>query len=87
MTLCIRTLCSRIDQGLLRVRNIDLPLKVKRRQSGKGHPPYKRLYRPGIDEQPEEITVRESSGHWEIDTVTGRRESSAALLTTGKRIT
>ena len=41
---CSKTLYNYIERGLLKARNIDLALKVKRKQHRKGHPQHKRLY-------------------------------------------
>ena len=43
---CSKTLYNYIERGLLKARNIDLALKVKRKQHRKGHPQHKRLYGP-----------------------------------------
>ena len=86
-TVCAKTLYNYINQCLLKVRNIDLLLKVKRKPSGSGHPQHKRLYGMSIEQRPERINRREEFGHWEIDTVVGNAESSAVLLTLDERTT
>lgn len=86
-TVCAKTLYNYIDQHLLKVRNIDLLLKVKRRQHTKGHPAHKRLYGLSIEERPESVNRREEFGHWEIDTVVGKKGSTAVLLTLDERTT
>lgn len=86
-TVCAKTLYNYIDQCLLKVRNIDLLLKVKRRQHTKAHPAHKRLYGMSIEDRPEAVDQREEFGHWEIDTVVGKKESSAVLLTLDERTT
>ena len=62
-TVCAKTLYNYIDQCLLKVRNIDLLLKVKRRVSKKEHPQHKHLYGLSIDERPEAINNRAEFGH------------------------
>ena len=84
---CAKTLYNYIDQCLIGTRNIDLPLKVKRKAKKKGHPEHKRLYGMSIDERPEAVNQRAEFGHWEIDTVIGKQESSAVLLTIDERTT
>lgn len=86
-TVCAKTLYNYIDQCLLKVRNIDLLLKVKRKQRTKAHPAHKRLYGMSIENRPKAVDQREEFGHWEIDTVVGRKESSAVLLTMDERTT
>ena len=49
---CSKTLYNYIERGLLKARNIDLTLKVKRKQLRKGHPQHKRLYGLGIEARP-----------------------------------
>ena len=78
---CSKTLYNYIERGLLKARNIDLTLKVKRKQHRKGHPQHKRLYGLSIEARPQVVNQREEFGHWEIDTVVGRRESQSVLLT------
>ena len=84
---CSKILYSYIERGLLKARNIDLTLKVKRKQHRKGHPQHKRLYGLSIEARPQVINQREEFGHWEIDTVVGRKESQSVLLTLDERTT
>lgn len=86
-TVCAKTLYNYIDRRLLKIRNIDLLLKVRRRQHAKAHFAHKRLYGISIEERPESVNQREEFGHWEIDTVVGRKDSSAVLLTLDERTT
>lgn len=87
VTVCAKTLYNYIDQCLLKVRNIDLLLKVKRKAAKRGCPKHRRMYGLSIDERPEAINNREEFGHWEIDTVVGKRENAAVLLTLDERTT
>ena len=84
---CTKTLYNYIDQCLLKVRNIDLLLKVKRRahtdQKGRQS---KRALGTSIEERPEEINSRTTFGHWEIDTIVGRKGISAVLLSLDERM-
>ena len=84
---CSKTLYNYIERGLLKARNIDLTLKVKRKQHRKGHPQHKRLYGLSIEARPQVVNQREEFGHWEIDTVVGRKESQSVLLTLDERTT
>ena len=45
------------------------------------------MYGLSIDERPEAINNRAEFGHWEIDTVIGKQETSAVLLTLDERTT
>lgn len=84
---CAKTLYNYIDQCLLKVRNIDLLLKVKRKQNSHRDRQHKHLFGLSIEERPEAVNKREEFGHWEIDTVVGNKDSSAVLLTLDERTT
>ena len=81
-----KTIYNYIDKRLLKVRNIDLQLKVKRKIQTNRNNQNKRIFgasieeRP-IEERPEEINNRTKFRHWEIDTIAGKKESSLVLLT------
>ena len=86
-TVCTKTLYNYIDKRLLNTRNIDLLLKVKRKQKAKQDTNSKRTLGTSIDERPEEIDNRTEFGHWEIDTIVGKKESSSVLLSIAERMT
>lgn len=86
-TVCTKTLYNYIDQCLLKVRNIDLPLRVRRKQKTQRDRKNRRLYGMSIEERPVEIESREEFGHWEIDTVIGNQGSLPVLLTLDERKT
>ena len=86
-TVCTKTLYNYIDMCLLKVRNIDLPLRVKRKTKVQRIRQNRRIYGMSIEERPEQINKREEFGHWEIDTVIGKKESSTVLLTLDERMT
>ena len=72
---------------MLKVRNIDLPLKVKRKIQTSRNNQNKRIFETSIEERHEEINNRTEFGHWEIDTIVGKKESSPVLLTLDERLT
>ena len=86
-TVCAKTLYNYIDQGLLRVKNIDLPLRVRRKRKLSRLRKHRRCYGESIDERPVDVESRETFGHWEIDTVIGSADSSEVLLTLDERMT
>lgn len=86
-TVCAKTLYNYIDQQLLRVRNIDLLLKVKRKPTVRHGRQNKHLFGTSIEERPEAVNNREEFGHWEIDTIVGTRDSAAVLLSIDERQT
>ena len=84
------TLYSYIDKGIfLRVTNKELPVKRIRRRKNK------RIQRQAranaglsIEKRPKEIDTREEFGHWEMDTVNGKKgESKHSLLVMTERKT
>lgn len=85
---CTKTLYNYIDRGLLKVRNIDLLLKPRLKpRDKKKQRKAKRIMGKSIELRPKEIETREEFGHWEIDTVQGKRSKDAVLLTLTERKT
>lgn len=85
---CVKTLYNYVDSTLLKLRNIDLPLKVRRCKSHNNiRKNIKHLGR-SIDERNENISERKEFGHWEIDTVIGSKsKSDSVILTQVERLT
>ena len=78
-----------IDQGLLPITNIDLPMKLRRRAKhpGQRHArTNKRRLGASIEQRPKAVDDRSGVGHWEGDLVKGKRvESEPALMTLTER--
>ncbi|TDO94804.1 IS30 family transposase [Halanaerobium saccharolyticum] len=86
--ICTKTLYNYIDAGLLEIKNIDLPLKLKRASKSRRIRNNKKKLGTSIEERPESINNRSEFGHWEIDTVIGKKtKEQAALLTMTERTT
>lgn len=83
---CAKTIYRYVDLRWLKIRNIDLPLKT-RRKPNKSRPVAKRMKGRSIDERPTTVDDRLEFGHWEIDTVIGKRSGDRALLTITERKT
>ncbi len=89
-TISKTTLYRYIDIGIfLSLTNKDLPVKGKRKKKYKK---VKRQARPAagesIEKRPEDIERREEFGHWEMDTVVGKRgKSKNSLLVLTERKT
>lgn len=82
------TLYKYIDEQRLEIRNIDLQNKVRRKSSRKRKRTNKTILGQSIEQRPEHIENRETFGHFEIDTVIGKRNGSeTALLTLTERKT
>lgn len=84
---CTKTLYNYIGQGLIKVRNIDLQLKMRLKPKKARIRKNKRVLGQSIEQRPEEIQNRQSFGHWEIDTVVGKRSNDSVLLTLTERKT
>ena len=89
-SVCVTTLYSYIDKGVfLNVSNEDLPEKPKRKKKNHKGKTMKRPPRgESIEKRPPEVAERKTFGHWEMDTVYGKKESSKdALLVLTERLT
>ncbi len=84
---CTRTLYNYIDQCLLKVRNIDLPLRVKLNTKVRKNRKNRRIFGDSIEIRPEQVNDRSEFGHWEIDTIVGTIDTSPVLLTLDERTT
>lgn len=78
----LRTLYRYVDSGLtLRLTNKELPVKGKRRKNNKRIRVQKRANAGvSIDKRPEEVEHRNQFGHWEMDTVKGKRGVTKGCL-------
>ncbi len=84
---CTKTLYNYIDQCLLKTRNLDLLLKVRRKTKRQFLRKNKRILGQSIELRPAEVENRQEFGHWEIDTVLGKRSNDQVLLTLTERKT
>ena len=90
ITLCKNTIYSYIDKGIfLQLTNKDLPVKKKKkRKYNKVQMIHKPPVGTSIEERPEDILTRDEFGHWEMDTVIGKRgKSKHSLLVLTERKT
>ena len=86
--LCTKTIYNYIDLGLLKVKNTDLPLKLRRSPKGVRIRANKRNLGDSIESRPSHVEEREEFGHWEIDTVIGSKsKEDESLLTIVERKT
>lgn len=85
---CTKTLYNYIDLGLLPIKNIDLPEKLRRNIKSKKTRQNKKRLGKSIEERPETIQLRTEFGHWEIDSVIGcKDESEPVAMTLVERMT
>lgn len=81
-SICVRTLYRYIDNGLfLKLTNKNLPIKGKRKKKNKKVKVQKRASAgTSIEKRPEDIENREEFGHWEMDTVKGKRGTTKSCM-------
>ncbi|WP_199777758.1 IS30 family transposase [Lysinibacillus sp. FJAT-14745] len=79
-----KTLYHYIELGLLKTRNSDLLLKVRRntKRTKKTHRPNKTVLGKSIEERPDSVESREEFGHFEIDSVVGHKDKEDDVLLT-----
>jgi IS30 family transposase len=79
---CTKTLYNYVDMGLLDVKNIDLPVKLRRSTKKHKSRENKRILGRSIEERPECVETREEFGHWEADLVIGSKSGEDTPLLT-----
>ena len=83
---CTKTIYNYIEPGLMKVKNIDLLLKCRRKPKKQRILAHKRLLGDSIDTRPKEVETRQEFGHYEGDTVVGK-DGKSAILTLVERKT
>lgn len=69
-----QTLYRWVELGLTRMKNLDLPMKLRRRTHKDIVRQHKRLYGRSIDDRPAEVNDRMEFGHWEGDGIVGKNK-------------
>lgn len=87
VTVCTKTVYNYIDRGIIRIKSIDLPLRVRRDARHHHCRQNRRILGESIENRPEAVNERQEFGHWEIDTVIGQRTAGEVLLTLDERLT
>lgn len=89
ITFCRATVYKYIDDGNIfpNVTNKDLPERGDRKREYKQVREKKPPRGRSIEERPPEIDTREEPGHWEMDTVVGKKRTKARLLVLSERAT
>jgi IS30 family transposase len=86
--ICVSTLYSYIEKGIfLKLTNKHLPVKSTRKRVYRH---VRRAHAPkgdSIEKRPEEINERATFGHWEMDTLKGKRNTKKVLLVLTERLT
>ncbi len=88
-TVCVRTVYNYIDNGMiLNIKDKDLPYRCKRKKKKAAPRPFKLPLRGrNIDTRPASANDRTEFGHWEFDTVVGKRSKGETLLVFTERMT
>ena len=85
-TVCTKTLYRYVELNLLPIKNIDLPEKLSRNTKQHEVRENKKNLGRSIEERPESIDLREEFGHWEIDSVLGKKnENEPAVVALTER--
>lgn len=77
---CTKTLYNYVDMGLMPIKNIDLPEKLRRKPSKKRNHEHTKKHGRSIEERPADIEKRDEFGHWEADLVIGSKSGDDAVL-------
>jgi IS30 family transposase len=85
ISVCTKTVYNYIDRGLLKIKNIDLLMKVRLKLKKKRLRKRKRELGKSIELRPPEIETRKDLGHWEGDTIIDK--DNEAILTLIERKT
>ncbi len=87
-SICRVTLYSYIDKGLfMHLSNKDLPIKSKKKKNKKIRVAKKATLGKSIEQRDKSILSRNEFGHWELDTVIGKRSRDAVLYVFTERKT
>lgn len=81
-----KTIYHYITLQLIPVKNMDLPLRVRRRPAHTTGRVRRRTYGKSIDERGEGVAERKEFGHWEMDTIVGKRQKGPVLLVLDERV-
>lgn len=79
---CTKTLYNYIDLGFIKIKNTDLPMKLRFNRRKNVIRMNKRNLGRSIEERDKAIETRREFGHWEIDTVEGIKDKEDCVLLT-----
>lgn len=77
---CTHTLYNMVWAGLLPIQVTELPEALKRKPKKTKDRKNKKRYGTSITERPEVASLRTEEGHWEGDTVVGKRDGQEAVI-------
>ena len=79
---CTKTLYNMLWAGKLPITVFEVPRALSRKQHRKWNRKNKRMLGRSIDERPAVVDEHEEIGHWEADTVVGKRQGKEAVVFT-----
>lgn len=82
---CTKTFYNWVNDGLVRVKNLDLLLKVRRRPSSPRQERKKKLGK-SIEERPASVETREEFGHWEGDGIVGKNQQGHLITLVERKL-
>ena len=87
-TICTTTLYTYIDKGIfLKLTNKNLPVKGIRKNTYRKVRAARAPRGESIERRPQEIDDRNTFGHWEMDSVIGKKDKKGVLLVLTERLT
>ena len=79
---CSKTLYNYVDLGLLPIKNIDLPEKLRRNTKSKRVRENRKNLGKSIEGRPEIVASRKEFSHWEFDSVLGSKNADEPVVLT-----
>ncbi|KAA9233757.1 IS30 family transposase [Aerococcus mictus] len=82
---CTKTMYKYINLGLLKVKNIDPPMRTRlrpRKQPSEPRGTNKKLFGKSIDQRCPAVLSREEFGHWELDLAIGKKTKGEPCIIT-----
>jgi transposase, IS30 family len=79
---CTKTLYNMLWAGKLPITLFEVPCVLSRKQHRKWNRKNKRMLGRSIDERPAIVDEQEELGHWEADTVVGKRQGKESVVFT-----
>ena len=81
-TVCTKTIYNAVWAGSIGITPFNLPEALHRQNKKNRVRINKRIYGTSITERPKEISARIEEGHWEIDTVVGKKSGRESVVLT-----
>ena len=81
-TVCTKTIYNYISLGLIKISATDLPEKLGRNTKRGQDRARRKVLGSSIEERPAEVGGRGTFGHWECDSVVGRRDGAEPVIMT-----